>query len=407
MFLVLKLAFRNLVRNRTRTVLNLSMVIGAFTSIILFKGFSRYMLASLETSFTKGNFGHVQIASQQVWDADLPKKKEDAYMVSSPAILRNLSTNSQVEYAGPRANAMVLLSNGDKSVGGFVFGYDPKIEVNIEKLLYFEEGSGFSGKQNFEILIGAGLQKNLHTKIGQTLTVVSQTLSGSMSSIEPEVRGVFKTGLAELDNSLVYIPIQAVQQLLGTQRVERVAVLLKDGANLEKETSWVASHLPEDKGLVAKSWREIAVLYRQVSDFYFIQNLMIETILSVLVFLGILNTVGMSIYERIGEIGTMRALGDQRESILSLLLIEGLMLGLMGSLFAIPIGAFASHLISVAEMQILMPGASRPMAVHIEPIAKDYIEAALVVCLTCFITSLWPSIKALRLPVVDALRANS
>ena len=144
------------------------------------------------------------------------------------------------------------------------------------------------------------------------ISVVSQTLTGSMSSVDLEVRGVVKTGLTDLDNSIVYLPIGIAQKLLGTRRVERIVILLKKGVPLEETLGLVMEKLKGQPELLAKSWKETATIFKQLTDFYNIQNAVVEIILACLVFFGILNTLGMSIYERIGEIGTLRALGDQR-----------------------------------------------------------------------------------------------
>lgn len=134
---------------------------------------------------------------------------------------------------------------------------------------------------------------------------------------------------------------------------------------------------------------------------------MVEIILSCLVFFGILNTLGMSVYERIGEIGTLRALGDRTETVLLQLILEGILLGFIGALIAIPISSSIAFGISSLEIPLLMPGASRPDPIHINPIAVDYMISTLIVVSTCFIAIVWPAQKAIRLSIVDALRANS
>lgn len=415
--LLLKVAFRNLTRNRVRTLLNLTMAIGAFSSIVLFKGFSNYMMQTFERSLTRGQYGHIQIAKTAIWDGELPTPKENAY-ISDPADLRaRLSQIPGVEYVGARANANVLLSSGDKSTGAWAVGFDNKIETSIENHLHVEEGAGFSKTQDFEILVSVGLQKQLNLKVGQTLTLVGQTLTGSMSSIEPEVRGIVRSGVADLDNIVVYLPLPAVQKLLGTSRVERLTVLLKDGegVHLQEISDKVNEVLQKggtqagqvDSSLVTRTFKEIVTLYRQSTAFYAVQNLVVELILSGLIFFGILNTVGMSIYERIGEIGTMRALGDQRKEVLSLLLLEGLLLGLFGALLGVPIATAIASGFSALDVPLMMPGSSRTLPVHLHPAVADYIEASWIVASTCLISSLWPAQKAVRLSIVDALRANS
>lgn len=405
--LLLRLAIRNLTRNRVRTILNLTMAIGAFSSIVLFKGFSNYMILAYEKSITRGQYGHIQIAKDAIWNGDLPSDKQEAYIADAESLRLKLAQIPGVEVVGARADSSVLLSNGDKSIGAWAIGFDPRVEPNVEQQLMIEEGAGFSKAQNFEILVSAGLQKQLNLKIGQSLSIVSQTLSGSMSSIEPEVRGIVRSGVEEVDNVVVYLPLPAVQKLLGTSRVERLAILLKDRNDIESATAQAKEIVKAFPTMTAKTFREIVVLFQQTADFYKVQNLVVELILASLIFFGILNTIGMSIYERIGEIGTMRALGDQRGEVIQLLLLEAILLGVLSAGLGVPVAAVLAKGLSALDVPILMPGASKPLPVHVIPAAADYVEAALIVGITCVVSSLWPAQKAVRMSIVDALRANS
>lgn len=407
MLLLLKLALRNLTRNHVRTFLNLTMVVGAFVSILLFKGFSNYILRSIEEGLTTGQLGHIQVATSAMWNGDSLKNKEQPYLADHKDIENKISLLPGVAKVSGRANAQVLISNGDKTVGGFALGFDPRVEDNIEKALQLRQGQGFSKTQDSEILVGSGLQKSLQLQMGQTVSVVSQTLAGSMSSLELEVRGVVSSGFIDIDNSTVYIPLAAAQKLLGTERVEKIAVLLKSGNTLSKSLADIQNIIKDKPELIAKDWKELSLLFRQITDFYAIQNLVVEMILSILIFLGILNTLGMSIYERIGEIGTMRALGDQKSEILSLLVCEGLFLGGLGALVGAPTAWLLAQGFSSLNIHLVMPGASLPMPIFIEPHWENYLEASFAVVLTCLISSLWPAQKAIRLSIVDALRANS
>lgn len=407
MLLLFKLALRNLIRNRIRTLLNLLMVVGAFTSVVIFKSFSGDIVGRMEQFTTNGQFGHLQLATPEMWDGNLPKNKKDAYLEAESDLKKKLRALPSVRAVGDRANAYVLLSNGTHSIGAEAVGFDPVKEPQILKAVRVAEGQGFSANPEFEILIGAGIQKQLNLKIGQSVTLVSQSLSGSVSSIEPEVRGVFTTTLADLDNSLVYVPLKAVQKLLGTDRVERHVISLKSSADLEDTQKEIGALLKSHPNVIVKTWKELAAFYHQVKLFYGIQNLLIEIILGVLIFLGILNTVGMSIYERIGEIGTMRALGDQQSEIMGLFLLESLLLGFIGAALGCLVAFIVTTFITSLKLEVVLPGQSYPDIITLVPSVFDYLEASFMVILTCLISCLWPSLKAIRLSITDALRANS
>lgn len=365
------------------------------------------MVRAMEVEATERQTGHLQLAKIEIWNGDLPKHKEDAYIENYEAIENRLQLLPEVHLSSGRADAYVLLSNGDRSIGAQAIGFDSQIAKRIEKNLTFEEGTGFSGQNQFEILVGAGLQKQLQLKIGQTVSVVSQTLSGSISSVDLEVRGIVRSVMTEVNNTTVYVPLGALQKLLGIKRVERISIILKDGVSLSTGTEVVRRSIQDLPELVLKDWKQTATFYHQITKYYDTQNFLIVLILSTLVFFGILNTIGMSVFERVGEIGTMRALGDQRGEVLTLLLLEAFLLGLAGALIGIPISWLLSSGISSLEIPLLLPGASQPIPVSIIPGWLDYIHATVTVSITCLISSLWPAQKAVRLSIVDALRTNS
>jgi putative ABC transport system permease protein len=103
----------------------------------------------------------------------------------------------------------------------------------------------------------------------------------------------------------------------------------------------------------------------------------------------------------------MRALGDQSSEVLSLLLLEGFMLGAIGSLIGIPFASLLSRIVTGLNIPLIIPGASLPLSVHLSPKSGDYVEAAMVLCITCLVSSFWPAFKSVRMNIVDALRANS
>lgn len=407
MLLFFKLSFRNLIRNRVRTILNLSMVIGAFISIVFFRGFSNYILDSVENGVTRGQNGHIQIAKISTWNGDFLKLKDDALIENYFELEKKIRAIPNVDIVSGRSNGYVLLSNGDKSISAVAMGFDSKTEPSIEALLNFVEGQPFSVDPKFEILIGAGLQKSLNLKIGQTFSILSQTLKGSANSLDLELRGVVESGLRDIDNSTIYVPLTVMQKLLGTERIERIVILLKNKESLKETMTSIQTLLKSNPELLAKPWTETAKIFKQLTEFYFVQNMLVQIILSCLVFLGILNTLGLSIFERIGEIGTLRALGDQQSTVLIQLLLESLALGLVGVIIASPLAILLCTGFSALDVPVLMPGASRTMPVHVEPELIDFLIAALVIIVTCLVSSVWPAYRALKRPIVESLRANT
>lgn len=405
-FLIFKLALRNLLRHRVRTLVILIMIVGAFTAVVFFRGFSNAILVGIEHNITNGVEGHIQVASSAIWMNDLPKEKSKAYIENPDSSIAEIEKIPGVIRAAGRHTFFVLLSSADTSIGVYAFAFDHKKETSIVESIRMTEGEWFSDQSDHEILIGIGIMKKLGLKVGQTVTVIGQTLSGSITSVDLDIKGVFKTGLESSDNNTIFLSLNTGKRLLETSRVDRISILLNPTAPLAEMRDKVQSIFSKQPEMEAKTWREVAVLFNQITEFYNIQNLLIEIILAILVFFGILNTVGMSVYERIGEVGTMRALGDRSKHIFLLFVFEGFLMGLIGALLALPISIMTSILFTLAEFQINLPGASVPTVVKVTPVLFDYLASGFMVIMTCVISVIWPVLKALRMSVVDALRAN-
>lgn len=406
LYLIFKLALRNLLRHRVRTLVILVMIVGAFTSVVFFRGFANAVLIGLERSITSGVEGHIQVASKAIWMNDLPKDKSKAYIENPEETIAEIEKLPGVIRGAGRHTFFVLLSSVDTSIGVYAFAFDHIKEPTIKNSVRVTEGDWFSNQSDHEILITPGIKKKLGLKVGQSVTVIGQTLSGSISSVDLDIKGIFKTGLEAADNNTIYLSLNTAKRLLDTRRVDRISILLDPTAPLIETRDKVQTLVAKQPELEAKSWRQVAVLFNQITEFYAVQNFLIELILAVLVFFGILNTVGMSVYERIGEVGTMRALGDRPEHIFLLFVFEGFLMGLIGALIAVPVSAVTSALFTMAKFQIMLPGSSIPTIVKISPFFGDYLFSGLMVIMTCVVSVIWPVLKALKMSVVDALRAN-
>src|SRR5208283_2813244 len=125
-------------------------------------------------------------------------------------------------------------------------------------------------------------------------------------------------------------------------QAEQLIVGLDDTANTASALTGIRELVKGEAGVVAKPWSELSEYYNQVDSFFHTQNGVIAFIILCLVVLGVLNTIGMSIYERVGEIGTLRALGETERAILVQFLIEGGILGVIGAFTGVVVGALAS-----------------------------------------------------------------
>jgi putative ABC transport system permease protein len=221
------------------------------------------------------------------------------------------------------------------------------------------------------------------------------------------VSGIFSAGIDEIDAQVIYVPLKSAQTILDTDNVD-IAVLRFDKLpQAESGVIKINTELKEQStNLIARTWRELAVLFRQVSKFYLVQNRMIESILLALMFLGILNAVSMTVVERTGEIGTLRSFGESKTDIIAQFVLESLVLASIGTI----LGAISSwiivQIIEVAKIETEMPGASVPFALKINFLFTSVLYASVLAIVTAVIATYIPAKRAANMNIVEALRKN-
>lgn len=401
----LKLAIRNITRHRLRSLLSISMIAGAVAAVILFQGFSSYSLAALKWIAAENQYGNMQIASHKYWAPGKEGRAERLFAINDLDELK--SSVPQIERLSGRLSFFGLVSNGDLSVGGKIIGVDPVGEPNFSKSMRIPEGRFFDGSGAKEVVVGRLLAKQMNVKEGDNITVLTNTIDGIMNAMDLTVAGLFSAGIDEIDGQVIYMPLSVTQEILDTQNVDIAVLKFKEldmaEANLENINNKLEATHPN---LFARSWRDLAVLFRQVDKFYGVQNRLIEAILLALMFLGILNTVSMTVVERTGEIGTLRALGESRKDIVSQFVLESIMLSCIGIICGVLISAGCIRLVETVKIMTEMPGASTPFQIKIFFLWTSVFYASCLASVTTVVATMIPALRASRLDIVEALRKN-
>ena len=415
-----KLAVLNTFRNRRRTALNLVMIGGGVMSILLFEGFARNVLDSLKETTIQTQSGHLQVASDRYWSKQFQSPREKL-LQGYPEKLQEIRALPEVSYASGRLEFFGLLSRGDLSLSARGVSFDPKVESKRNAAFDYLSGRALRAQPakgqassdddwetdrfqgSFEVVVGKGLAQRLQIKDGANLTILSNTYDGIINAIDVEVVGIFQTGIAEFDDVTFLMPLGAAQTLLDTQEVEQIVIGLHDTDQTETVHAALKSRWA---GVETKSWIETATLYRQIASFNKVQNRVIALIILILTILSILNTVGMSIMERTGEIGTTRALGETRWSVCYQFILEGLVLGGLGAFLGAVLGVSVATWINYLGVELVMPGASTTLKVHIDLVPPAFVVSLVISLVAATGATLLPAIRASRLNIATALRQN-
>lgn len=400
--LLLALAVRNLFRNPRRTVTIVLTVATGTGSLFVFDGFNAGIMNQYRNNTIHSRYGHGEINTKGYRDKVFEKPWE--HWIDAPApLLAEMRGIPGVTHVFPRIRFFALLTNGQVSLAGRGQGIDGPAEATFFNTLNVVEGKMMTGEPD-GVMLGLGLAHSLNVKPGDRVTVLANTIYGSINGVDLTVTGIFHTGAKEFDDTVFRLPIAASQKLLDTDKVEAVAL------GLDKLEDW-----PRVAGQITRRHPELEavpfavldkVYYQNAVDWLASQFRIIKIIFMVIVVLGIFNTVSTSVLERKQEVGNLRANGESSWDVLSLFLAEGVVLGLTGAVAGILIAWLVNAtLLSKGILMPPSPGLTRQYHVLVELQPLGALETFSLGALCALIGTWLAAFKVTRLPIGEALRA--
>jgi putative ABC transport system permease protein len=400
-----KLAIRNIVRQRAHTAMSLSALVFGVVGLIIAAGWVNDIFLQLGEALIHSQSGHMQVYRKGYYEGGT--RSPGKYLIDDPeALQRQIASIEAVNDVMARLNFSGLLSNGRSDMPVIGEGVEADKEAELGTAVSIVEGRRLNANDAFGMLIGRGLAQALQLKPGDHATLLASTLDGALNTVDLEVVGVFESFSNEYDARAVRIALAAAQELLGTRAANALVITLRETPDTQRIASMLARDLGP-RGLEVKTWVELNDFYEKTVRLYERQLGVLQAILLAMVVLTIANTVNMSVFERLGEFGTMRALGSRSRYVFGLILTENLLLGLLGSGLGVMIGILLAALIS--EIGIPMPpppNANLAYIARIQVSTGTVLMAFVIGVLAPTLAALWPARRVSRTPVVDALRSN-
>ena len=320
------MAWRNLVRHTRRTVLTVSVIVVATGVLILGQGFIAGLDENVIVAAEDGLVGHVLARPADYPTAGL-QHPIDELIELSPAARELLDAETAAWTA--RLMFMPTAVAGSDSLRVRGIGYDPAQDPKV----FRRDTWTVDGRQPTdgadEVLVSRGVARLLRLGVGQTVVLQVRTHRGAINALALTVTGIVSTTNAALDALTVFVPRQTVVRLAGTDRPSHVGVRL---ARREAAPAF-APRLAAALGPTA----EVVTLQDETRELLELQNIrrkalnMFVFVLMLLAAFGIANTILMAAYERVRELGTLRALGMPGTGVIGLFLGEGLLMGIVGS----------------------------------------------------------------------------
>lgn len=405
MFKLSKIAFKNIFRNKRRTLITFSVIIFGSAALLVAGGFIRFMFDGLAEITIRGGLGHMQLVDPQ--QLQRQEEKPLQFGLSGAEKIAGIAAGIEgVKGATARIDFMGLLSNGDKSTIFLGTGLEPEKENGLGYVTTMLSGSTLtSAEGKFQVLLAMGLAKNLNSKVGDTLTIMSTTTDGALNAVDVEVAGIFSTGIAEYDERALRVPLRVSQKLLDSEKVSKLVVGLQRTSDTDRIHALLSSQLRSaGYNLELRRWYEMATFYQQVVRMFSAVFGILGTIIFVLVVLSSSNTMLMAVFERVREIGTLMAFGTTRLKILAIFVIEGVFMGLFGGILGAVTGFATIKIMNHAGLVMpTPPGSTQGFPIRIPLIPEIFAGVFALMVITMIVASLLPAMRASRLKIVDAL----
>jgi len=398
-----KMAYRNLGRHRRRSFLSgLALALG--TALLMFIGafFQGEMRSSLETTLRLSS-GHIQVRAA---DYD-PDKLSVAweYLIENPEqVAAQIESLDQVQTATPRLNASGIISIKDDSIGVEIMGIDPASSAN-DPYRTLVDGEFLTADDREGVLIGYPLAESFGLKVGDQINLLVNTSDGTVDEQMFTVRGIFTTGTSAYDKGVVFLPLAKAQAFSGAgDHASMIFVLLKD----REDADAVAAAIPST-GFQVKTWKQLNELLVLINDFSNAYITFINLIVLGVTAIVIINTLLMSVFERMREIGILSAIGMKGRQVVTLFLAEASLLALGGVTFGALAGWGLAAYFGKVGIYFGDLGISGGMVLPDRIYPYLTLDTAVNLIITAFIVtllgSLYPARMASRMEPVEALHS--
>lgn len=396
------LAFRNVVRQRARSAIALVAVALGVTAIVIAGGFIEDVYIQFGESIIHSHYGHLQVYKQG-YSAHGTQHPTEYLMDNSADVIGRVQGLPNVAIVLPRLRFTGLANAGgaDWAIAGE--GVDSKLENQLGTYVQLVDGRLLQEGDRYVAVLGDGVAKALHVGPGKRLSLNIVTSDGALNSLEFDIVGVFRSYSKEFDQRAVRIPLKAARDLLASTGINEAVVLLTDTSATAAAASEIRARLGPEYEL--KTWRDLADFYNKTVQLFDWQYGFLELVLLLMIVLSVANAINTAAFERLPEFGTMLALGGRPRDVFSLIMLECIALGAVGSAIGLGLGVTSALVISTIGIPMPPPpNADLGYVALIRVVPRVLLGAFAVGTISAAVAGIIPSLKIARIAPVEALR---
>ena len=398
----LKLAWRNLWRNKRRTLISISAVTFAVLFASTIQSFQKGTWDHMVDNIVRYYLGYAQIHQKGFWD---DQTLDNSFATRAvPA-----SLDKSIDLA-PRLESFALASSGELTRGVLVIGIDPPREDAMTNLESRITKGGYLTLTDNAVLVAEGLANLLNLTVGDTLLMVSQGYQGQNAAGAYPIKGLVKFGAPDLNKQLVYMPLPLARYFYGTgDRLTSLAVNLPGREELPAALSLINQQLPPEEFEVM-DFKELMPELLEAQELDTAGAMLILWVLYLLIAFGLFGTVLMMTRERTYEFGVLTAIGTKKKTLAGMLWTESILIGIVGAVCGIVLSIPIVYYLHTNPIQLTGDMAAAYDKFGIEPVLKTTFEswiflrqAWVIFWISCFLT-IYPLFFIWKLEPVAAMR---
>ncbi len=327
-------------------------------------------------------------------------------------VLKTLTDQKDIVSSSPFVMGQVMVSYGNKAHGVFLRGIDPVTESRTTEIVrYMKEGKIeelFLKGETEGIILGSELAASLGVFKGDIINILSPVGQVGPLGMLPKIRqfkvvGIFEVGMFEYDTNLVFTDIKAAQEFFGLKdEVTGIEVRLADiyKAPLVREHIQEKLRFP----LYAKDWMQMnRNLFSALKLEKFAMFIILILIILVASF-NIISTLIMNVIEKKREIAILKAMGATDRGIMSIFMLQGLLIGLSGTIIGVASGYLLCYILNTYEIIKLPADVYYISHLPVKTKLSDFIAVSLSAVLISFMATIYPAWQAAKLNPVEPLR---
>lgn len=399
---LLKQAFLNMQRNKRRSLMVLIILGASMMIVFISNSYLEQMYKGMQLGYMYQS-GAFQIAHVGFWGNS---KEGDLLLDSSMVsiIESELKKDASFLRANKELGFQGLLGTEKKSTVVSGMGIETGKTGGYAGFLEVKSGTTLDTYLSEGVLIGLPIAEKLDVNVDDWASIMGTTIDGSMNLASVMVNGICSTGYSQADEYFCAANLDFIQAFRNTDGIDRLLVFLREGSRIETSVltlrDWIDS---ENLPLEIKTWEDLNPMYFELKVLYDGIFSFIRIIISILVFLSVIEIVSMTFLERFRELGTLRAIGGYKSEIFLLLLFEVIFYCTIGIIIGGSAGMVLAQFLNDLNLTWVPPGATTSVPLGFYVRARSLVSPALTILVASFFAAILPAIKCANNQVVDVM----